>query len=115
LADKGLCCPQCGTNLNEVVETRRGLDSTLRTRRCFNGHKFKTCEGVLPEDTRTQVADAEILLLLAQARKLPHLHPERNSMTRIAEILNVPLDRVRRLSETNFGAIRTRKTEKAST
>lgn len=42
----GVPCPDCGSTLSEVMETRTLLNQIRRRRRCFNEHLFTTYEQV---------------------------------------------------------------------
>jgi transcriptional regulator NrdR family protein len=51
MADKpgwreGIPCPECGSFLSEVIQTRRWSGCIVRRRRCFDGHVFHTQEHV---------------------------------------------------------------------
>lgn len=40
-------CPECGTKLHEVNDSRKRGNEIYRRRECFNGHRFSTLETVV--------------------------------------------------------------------
>lgn len=40
-------CPHCKTPLHRVISTRQKDGDIVRTRECFNGHRFQTVEVVV--------------------------------------------------------------------
>jgi len=54
-----LKCPECGSEMSEVIDTRRaaGGDGIRRRRRCEKGHRYTTKEAIFNSD---QSPDLEV-------------------------------------------------------
>lgn len=47
-------CPHCKTQFHDVIDTHKAPGVITRTRQCFNGHKFRTQEQVLPPKSKQE-------------------------------------------------------------
>jgi transcriptional regulator NrdR family protein len=47
-------CPECGTKLSSVLESRHTKAGYTRHRLCYNGHKFRTAEIIIPFTTKEE-------------------------------------------------------------
>jgi hypothetical protein len=76
----GLPCPDCGTELHDVRETRKRGGTIYRRRECFNGHKFSTVEIVAPGtgglDVATFALDRVIASEQARVEALRSANPD---------------------------------------